>query len=170
MYAGLEAVFVVLKYPFTPASECQPSLGREITRVLLRALHDLDRFNFAQLRWALPSSTAAYKKWVEAHANTEEIPAHTFTELIGNEGAKLHWVGHKSAKKVILYYHGDFILLCFCIDSRSDYFDGKGGGYVLPLSEFHLTFNSYIRREVRRKSGVDVKIAFLEYSQCSSKM
>ncbi|KAF8500676.1 Alpha/Beta hydrolase protein, partial [Gautieria morchelliformis] len=39
-----------------------------------------------------------------------------------------------------------------------------GGGFVMPLHKGHLTLLNYFRREITRRSTVEVKAAFLEYT------
>lgn len=34
----------------------------------------------------------------------------------------------------------------------------------MPLNDGHINFINYVRCEIKRRSGVDVKAAFLEYS------
>ena len=105
----IPAAYAVLRYPFMPGSESQPTLVHEIHHSVVR--WGLDRFNVAQLQWALPSTSQAYKTWIVTRAKEEDSPSEVFTELVGDEAAKLHWVGRKGAKKVLLHFHGYIQLL-----------------------------------------------------------
>ena len=151
--------YAALRHPFMSDSESQPTLGHEIHHSVIR--WGLDRFNVTQLQWAFPSSSQAYKTWVATRAKAEEAPSEVFTEFVGEEGAKLHWVGHKDAKKVVLHFHG-YSQLPAALYSIN--IPNTGGGYVLPLFHAHLNLINHFRREIKRRSGMEVKVALLEYS------
>jgi len=58
------------------------------------------------------------------------------------QGGRLHWVGDRAAKKVILYYHG--------------------GGFGLPMFNGNMTFFVQCQQKLAEK-GKNVVLAFLEY-------
>ena len=157
----MKTTHALVRFPFVKDPLSQPTLSRELARVFIRTL--FNRLNAAQTNWALPSSTAAYKLWMSLKAKKEGIPTEVVTEVIGDDGAKLHWIGRKDAKKVLLHFHSES-------DIRSNHganferHNLKGGGFVLPLHLGHFSLINYFRREVTRRSGVEVKAAFLEYS------
>lgn len=59
-----------------------------------------------QLQWLCDSSSKTYKKWIATHRNHQHIEFKT--DVLGEDGAKLHWIGRGDAEKVILYFHGMF--------------------------------------------------------------
>ncbi|EMD40594.1 hypothetical protein CERSUDRAFT_121308 [Gelatoporia subvermispora B] len=65
-------------------------------------------------------------------------------EDIGVEGASLHWIGPKKAENVMLFFHG--------------------GGYVLPAVEGHFALVDHWRKEVKKRYGISMSVAVLEYS------
>ncbi|KAF8518500.1 Alpha/Beta hydrolase protein [Hysterangium stoloniferum] len=139
---GTAVLFSMVTYPFSSSSLVQPRLELEVGRVLLRQL--LDTTNPAQLQWLFPSSTKSYTDWIKNEASKQDAPSQVVSERIGDDGAKLHWVGNSDAKKVILHFHA--------------------GGFVMSLHNGHISLVNYFRREVKRRTGVDVKCAFLEYT------
>ena len=99
-------VYVLVRYPFVTNPRAQRTLEREMVRTTIRNL--LDLLSPAQLHWLLPSSTAAYKLWIKLKPKeAEDTSPGAVTELIGDDGAKLHWIGNKHAKKVILHLHSE---------------------------------------------------------------
>ncbi|KAF8518499.1 Alpha/Beta hydrolase protein [Hysterangium stoloniferum] len=140
--ALLAGLFSVLTYPFSSSAIVQPTLHREATRVVVRQF--LDTTNPAQLQWMIPNSTKAYTDWVKNEASKQDAPSQVVSERIGDDGAKLHWVGNRDAKKVILHFHG--------------------GGLVMSLSNGHISMINSFRREVKGRKGIDVKCAFLGYT------
>jgi hypothetical protein len=81
----------------------------------------------------------------------EEVPA--------SEGAKLHWVGDRSAKNVILYFHGNYMTpsVVFC-----GLLDTLGGGYGLPIFPGHVIFLDQCAKKLA-SNGHKTVAAFLAY-------
>ena len=99
--------YAFVRYLFVTDPRAQPTLERELSRTFTRTL--LDRFSPAQLHWMLPESTTAYKDWITTRSKKEDTPGEVVTELVGNDGAKLHWIGRRHAKKVIVHFHSESI-------------------------------------------------------------
>jgi hypothetical protein len=120
----MKAVYVLVRYPLGNNSLAQPTLSKELSRVVVRTL--LDRLNISQTRWVLPSSTTAYNAWISKRAKKEGTPAEVVTELIDDDGAKLHWIGNKDAKKVLLHFHSESDITCVCC-SYFEHCNSKAG-------------------------------------------
>lgn len=77
----------------------------------------------------------------------------------------LHWIGNRSAQKVIIYFHGmgqsqhEVVL-------PADYCGNLGGGFALPAIRGHVAFLHQCQTRLR-SSGQDVLIAFHEYGEIS---
>ncbi|GJJ14097.1 hypothetical protein Clacol_008354 [Clathrus columnatus] len=137
--AGLHACAAGITYPF--ASKKLSTLGRDTSRVFIR--HLVKRCNIAQLQWLLPSSTKAYLTWIKVEASKQGAPSIPVIDEVKG-GAKIHWIGDKTAKKVIFFMHS--------------------GGFVLPLNNGHLNLANSFRRYIFDNSQIAVKVAFLEYT------
>ena len=162
----MKEVYVVMRYLLITDPRAQHTLEREVKRTTIRNL--LLWLSPTQLHWVLPGSTTAYKTWIATRAKEEDAPVEVVTELIGDDGAKLHWIGRKDAKKMMLHFHSEssfpFVIMtliwaCF-----------RGGGFALPLHHGQLSLHNYFRCEIKRRSNIEVKVAFLEYSTCSGFM
>ncbi|KAK7056481.1 hypothetical protein VNI00_003036 [Paramarasmius palmivorus] len=89
-----------------------------------------------QLQWISPSTTETYRQWTRKHKLPELIE---YTP----EGVAIMWIGPKDAKDILFVAHG--------------------GGFMLPLTDFMLTFWSYVRRQLERQ-GHAISVVFFEYS------
>lgn len=96
---------------------------------------------------------------MKSRATAESIPKEPFTEAVAS-GGKLHWVGNQTAKKVILFFHCKSITFSFL----KIIIPLTAGGMAMPLHNGHISLINYFRKEASRTNGVDVRIAFLEYS------
>ena len=73
---------------------------------------------FQQAYVSIPDAKAASiptAKIIPALCQELGLPAHV-EDVPNGAGGKLHWMGNRSAKKIILYVHGKFILIltsCF---------------------------------------------------------
>jgi hypothetical protein len=47
---------------------------------------------------------------IEDHAKARKVEHHD-EEVPNSDGARLHWLGDRSADKVILYFHGRYVLI-----------------------------------------------------------
>lgn len=87
------------------------------------------------------------------------------------QGGRIHWVGDRSAKKVILYFHGDYLptrtYFGFPIGKLLDS-NAKtlrlGGGYGLPIFPGNMIFFVQSQQKLAEK-GKNVVLAFLEYGK-----
>lgn len=86
------------------------------------------------------------------------------TDVLGEDGAKLHWIGKEDAQKVILYFHGASYYYNDAIFFLVPHPPNLGDGFITPLNANHITFMNNIRLRVKQNVNVDVKVAFLEYS------
>lgn len=111
-----------------------------VKRAYTRTL--LDLCTPLQLQWLSGSGSNAYRKWIKKHGQVEGMREKT--DILGEDGAKLHWIGKEDAQKVILYLHGD--------------------GFVTPLNQKHITFMNNIRLRVKDRVNIDLRVAFLEYT------
>ncbi|KIJ39644.1 hypothetical protein M422DRAFT_68755 [Sphaerobolus stellatus SS14] len=138
----ITGVLATLTYPLASSSVKQPSLLRELVRRVIKTL--VGKCDALQVQYLQPGGSQVYKTWMATEARKHNLPTEPCTELLG-DGGKLYWVGRKDAKKLILHFHS--------------------GGCALPLNPGHFNLNNYFREEVLRRNQVDVKMAFLEYSQ-----
>ena len=60
----------------------------------------LGNLDLAQDRYMNPLTTPTYIKWAESNGITPE-------SLTLPSGTQAHWIGNKTAKNVILYFHGE---------------------------------------------------------------
>ncbi|GAT25288.1 hypothetical protein RIB2604_01902420 [Aspergillus luchuensis] len=90
-----------------------------------------------QLQAVLPSTLETYEAWVLSHGVSRAVDV-----LAADNATRLLWLGPSVSKKVLLFFHG--------------------GGYVMPLSEAHLDWMSYLRTEAVN-AGVDMSVCILEY-------
>ncbi|EXJ82596.1 hypothetical protein A1O3_06409 [Capronia epimyces CBS 606.96] len=68
---------------------------------------------------------------------------HDVEDIPNSNGARLHWIGDRSAEKVLLYFHG--------------------GGFCLPALNGHILFLNQTQQYLESK-GKKIVIAFLEYN------
>lgn len=92
----------ILIYPLISSANKQPTFSREFSRRMFRVL--LAELNTLQLQWINPPSKQVYLAWMKACAMKEGVPTEPFSQDLV-EGGKLHWVGKRSATKVILHLH-----------------------------------------------------------------
>lgn len=100
---------------------------------------------FAALRTNLTITSAATEQWVNPTteagylqlAKTKGFQPET-TVLEGHGGLKLYWIGHKTAKKVLLYFHG--------------------GGYVLACSPGHYVWLWELQQALAKDASVSVVV------------
>ncbi|OJJ62766.1 hypothetical protein ASPSYDRAFT_142852 [Aspergillus sydowii CBS 593.65] len=94
------------------------------------------RLSSRQLQSQNASAIQGYEIYAKQHNITPEI--------VGlNHGASGLWIGNKSAKNIVIYYHG--------------------GGFVVPPAPGHFSFLSSLIEELN-KNGHDVAIFFLAYT------
>lgn len=74
-------------------------------------------------------------------------------------GALAHWIGNKTAKKVILYFHGTLRYGCTRIELTVG---DKGGGYVTPCTPGHFQYLKAMKDD-RNAQGSDVAVLVLAY-------
>jgi hypothetical protein len=99
---------------------------------------------------------------IEDHAKARKVEHHA-EEVPNSDGARLHWLGDRSADKVILYFHGRYVLILQRTCSQIE----PGGGFALPAFEGHLIFlNQCV--EHMFSAGQNTIVAFLEYSKIVS--
>lgn len=78
-------------------------------------------------------------------AEAKELGVKWEVEIVSNgEGGKLHWVGDRAAKKVVLWFHG--------------------GGFALSISRGSVIFWVQSQQKLAA-SGKNVVLAFLEYGK-----
>ncbi|KAF7185054.1 Esterase [Pseudocercospora fuligena] len=98
---------------------------------------------FAALRSNLAGVNAAQEQWMNAAQSTDQ----TYLDIakkakfqpdtdVLDSGLKVHWLGPKSAEKIILYFHG--------------------GGYVLSCSPGHITWLYELQQDLSKKTNVAV--------------
>jgi acetyl esterase/lipase len=94
---------------------------------------NLDLITDAQEEWTKTPTEAAYK----AYAKTARFDPST--DLLSS-GLKVHWLGDKNAKKVVLYFHG--------------------GGYALAATAGHVQWLAELQKEL----GPQVAVLLVEYT------
>ncbi|KAJ7619279.1 Alpha/Beta hydrolase protein [Roridomyces roridus] len=110
------------------------SLKRILGDVTLKFL--VRNTSVEQLQWSTPSTMDMYAAWTKANG----LPG-TVDEI--GEDARLLWIGEKRLDRVILFAHG--------------------GGFVLPASDYSVSFWRYVQLELEKK-GIHVGIALLNYT------
>ena len=80
-------------------------------------------------QWLNPPTEAGYLQLAKAHSFQPE------TTVLTN-GLKLHWIGPKTAKKVLLYFHG--------------------GGYVLSCSAGHYEWLYDLQQELAKETSFSI--------------
>ncbi|RDB17645.1 putative steryl acetyl hydrolase mug81 [Hypsizygus marmoreus] len=93
--------------------------------------------NMRQLQYCFGTSLHVYETW----ARKNRLPI--LVEEIGTENVRLLWVGPRRTDRVVIFFHG--------------------GGYVVPLQDFSVSFWNYVRLELGRRH-LDVGFAILNYS------
>ncbi|KAJ7701579.1 Alpha/Beta hydrolase protein [Mycena rosella] len=96
----------------------------------------LGSLSVPQLQNAFGTTRATYEAWVKKAKLPEAID-----EL--GEDARLMWIGPKRLERVIMFVHG--------------------GGFLLPATDFSLSFWRYVQLELE-KQGIEVGIALFSYS------
>ncbi|KAF9886333.1 hypothetical protein FE257_011592 [Aspergillus nanangensis] len=94
------------------------------------------RLNSKQIQHLSPTTNAAYEAFMKQKGLQPE-------SVSLNHGATGHWIGNKTAKKVLIYYHG--------------------GGFALGGSDGHFTFYSDLITQLNA-NGHDVALFFLSYT------
>ncbi|ESK89318.1 alpha beta hydrolase fold protein [Moniliophthora roreri MCA 2997] len=125
--------YTVLISPFVKAYK-KKKLYRILNERSIRYI--LGNISVPQLQWASGPSHKVYKGWAKSfkiEPTIEETP----------EGVKLMWLGKRDAEKVLFICHG--------------------GGFMLPVFPFMLTFWFYIQRELQKR-GHNISVVFFEYS------
>ncbi|KAJ6583031.1 Alpha/Beta hydrolase protein [Mycena vulgaris] len=92
--------------------------------------------NIAQMQRMLGTTRGMYKQWTKAN----KLPA-VIDEL--GEDARLLWIGPKRLERVVMFVHG--------------------GGFLLPATDFSLSFWRYVQLELE-KQHINVGIALFSYS------
>jgi len=101
-----------------------------------------------------PTTTQAYLNLAKSKKFHPET-------LVLADGCRAHWIGRRTAKKVILYCHG-----CFCPSRAQDHNTHTlrlGGGYALPASSAHVGYLWRLYQELGHQ-GHDVAIIMLAYT------
>ncbi|TFL02276.1 Alpha/Beta hydrolase protein [Pterulicium gracile] len=128
----------LLSLPFV--SRNGKSRKRYVLDMVLRFI--CDSLGGHQMQYFTGKDEVTYRGYVKKLKQKPDI------ELVaGVDGApdvKLLWIGKKEAKKVVYFLHG--------------------GGFVLPLMDFHLPFWSEVMQQAEKKHGGLVRVAILEYT------
>ncbi|KIK60065.1 hypothetical protein GYMLUDRAFT_261641 [Collybiopsis luxurians FD-317 M1] len=120
-----------------PVSSENSSLQRVLWRTWVRTI--IPAGTPKQLQWILPNTAVTYEQYMKKEHPKDEI----INEYVG-EGATLHWIGPRDAKRVLLYFHG--------------------GGYAIPALYGHFQLVGYWKTKLYQEKGIDMSVAFLEYS------
>ena len=116
-----------------------------------------------ETRILFPSTASVLAKYAKSHQIDYRVE-----EVRSGDGAMLHWMGDRKAKKVILYFHG---MTCPLENGPCSSFNrvretkaasAVGGGYGLPASEGHPAFLMQCLERLA-ETGKIVVAAFLEY-------
>jgi hypothetical protein len=86
--------------------------------------------------------------------------SHAVEAIPRSHGARLHWLGDRSASKLLLYFHG----MALSIRTTAITTNPIGGGYALPPLDGHIIFPWQSIDKVSA-DGKKVALAFLEYSK-----
>ncbi|KAL0635786.1 hypothetical protein Q9L58_005219 [Maublancomyces gigas] len=134
---GIFTILIVAGYSSITAlfrgSDGAITWGREVLHRVAR--YQTGVLSLKQRRWLRPTTGVALEKYCQK----QSIPLETVQLAYG---AKIHWVGDRSAKKAILYFHG--------------------GGYISSLVKGHAVF---MRQCVEKLAGYgeNTVLAFVEY-------
>ncbi|KNZ71945.1 Meiotically up-regulated gene 180 protein, partial [Termitomyces sp. J132] len=96
-----------------------------------------DVWNIKQFQFVFGTSLHIYEVWARSHG----FPV--LVDDIGTHGGRLLWIGPRNTKRVVLYLHG--------------------GGYIIPLQDFSVTFWNYIRLKLEEE-GTSAGFAIMSYS------
>ncbi|KAJ7506871.1 Alpha/Beta hydrolase protein [Mycena galericulata] len=141
IWLGFLIVYKALTYPFIGNS--QYTFKRTLWRTFVRTA--APNSTLRQMQWVSPRVSVLYERFMRSSSgNNLQI----INEEVG-DGASLHWIGPKKNEYTMLYLHG--------------------GGYVLPALEGHFLMVDYWRKEAKRKYGINLSVAFLEYSLINHK-
>ncbi|KXT03923.1 hypothetical protein AC578_9250 [Pseudocercospora eumusae] len=99
---------------------------------------------FAALRSNLAGVNAAQEQWINAAQSTDQTyldiakkaKFQPDTDILTDSGLKMHWIGPKSADKIILYFHG--------------------GGYVMPCNPGQITWIYELQQHLSKTTNVAV--------------
>ncbi|KAJ7723093.1 Alpha/Beta hydrolase protein [Mycena maculata] len=134
VWLGFLLIYKVLAFPFSHQYTFKRTLWRTFVRTVA------PNSTLRQMQWVSPRVAVMYERFINSSSGKNLEIIH---EDVG-EGASLHWIGPKKNEHTILYLHG--------------------GGYVLPALDGHFLMVDYWRTEAKRKYGVNLSVAFLEYS------
>jgi hypothetical protein len=115
--------------PFTTSEGKPPTAYKDFIYAVLR--HLLSNMNVKQEKWLSPPTETVYLNFARDNnfqPDTDVLPS----------GAKVHWVGNKSAEKVFLYFHG--------------------GGYVNAISPAHLEWLLELSTDLSKTKKVAVAV------------
>ncbi|KAG7090274.1 hypothetical protein E1B28_011871 [Marasmius oreades] len=122
--------------PFSDALK-EKKLRRLLFEAYLR--HITRTATVGQVQWALGSTTRIYRSW------TRQWRVEPLLEDVSQSRKRLMWIGSKNTEKVVFYVHG--------------------GGFMLPISDYMLTFWLFVQREyAKRTGGKELAIVAMEYS------
>ncbi|ESK87587.1 alpha beta hydrolase fold protein [Moniliophthora roreri MCA 2997] len=124
--------YTALISPFVKAYK-RKKLYRLINERKTRYLGDY--FSVPQLQWFAGPTHKIYKSWAESYKIKPDME-------ITPEGVKLLWIGQRNAERVLFICHG--------------------GGFMLSVFPFMLTFWFYVQRELQSK-GHNVSVVLFEY-------
>ncbi|KAL0564474.1 hypothetical protein V5O48_017576, partial [Marasmius crinis-equi] len=81
-----------------------------------------------QLQWNSPSNPEVYQKWAKQYKVSPVV------EEVPQTGKRVVWIGNKNAEKVVFYVH---------VPNFTESI--PGGGFMLPISDFMLTFWLFVQ-------------------------
>ncbi|KXL42865.1 MAG: hypothetical protein FE78DRAFT_34051 [Acidomyces sp. 'richmondensis'] len=99
---------------------------------------------FAALRTQLSVISPAQEQWLNSTTEAAYLDVckkrkiQPDTDVTGKSGLKLHWLGPKKAKKVVIYYHG--------------------GGYVLAASPGHIAWLFDLQEMLSKEHSVAIVV------------
>ena len=120
------AVLSLITYPVSGSPRAN-TLFKDTVFALLRK--NLTLMSVAQEQWVNPATESVYLDFTKKHKFQPD------TTVLGS-GLKLHWLGSKTAQKIILYFHG--------------------GGYVLSCSAGHLQWLFDLQNELAKTESISV--------------
>ncbi|KAL9062626.1 MAG: hypothetical protein Q9157_008757, partial [Trypethelium eluteriae] len=120
--------------PFRGTKSKARTYRRDVSYATLRSI--LSNLSALQGQRLTPSTTQIYERIARARNTTP-------TSIDLGAGASAHWIGPRSAKHVLLYFHG--------------------GGYIAAASPGHMKYQFDLQRALSR-SDCDVAILSLSYT------
>lgn len=131
----LSALYRAATLPFTGTSKAN-TVFKDIAFAALRT--NLANVTVAQEQW-MKSAQSTDKTYLE-HAKKAKFQPETD---VLESGLKLHWLGPKSAEKIIIHFHG--------------------GGYTLCCSAGHVTWLFELQQELSKKTA-SVAVILVSYT------